>query len=99
MAHQVEWTQFILNTFLYYIDEYSYRYSADVLEEMKIVMRTRFAGWSRTKQCHELHLSMSTLDRRIAALKELYDDIRLKHPDANLPIRRTSNQEVWMDTH
>lgn len=43
-------------------------------EEEEIV-RTRAAGWSQTKQCHALHISLATLNRSIKKLKTDYPSL------------------------
>lgn len=50
MSHQVPWNKIILETF---IDE------GCLTKDEEIVMRTRVAGWSRTKQAVELGMSIS----------------------------------------
>lgn len=60
-------------------------------------MRTRVAGWTRTKQAMEFHISMATLDRIIKRLKIKYDTVQAQ--DERLPVRRESAQELYMDTH
>ena len=60
-------------------------------------MRTRVAGWSRTKQADTLHISVSLLDKRIAKLKKKYDYVQKTSP--LLPPRKPSEKELWMDTH
>lgn len=40
-------------------------------EEVKIV-KSRAAGWSQKRQCHELNMSPATLNRRIRKLKTEY---------------------------
>lgn len=60
-------------------------------------MRTRVAGWSRTKQAEQLHISVSLLDKRIAYLKKLYDHVQKANP--LLPPRKPSAKELWQDLH
>ena len=88
MAHQVPWTKIILETFIK---------EAMLSEEEEWIMRTRIAGWSRTKQARELNISEATLDKRIADLKRKYDAVSRFNP--LLPPRKFSAKEVWMDTH
>lgn len=88
MSHQVPWSKIILETFII---------EANLSKEEEWIMRTRVAGWSRVKQCERLHISMSTLDKRIRELKKKYDHIQKTNP--LLPPRKFSAEEVWMDTH
>ena len=60
-------------------------------------MRTRVAGWSRTKQSMELGMSLSTVDRIIKRLKIKYDNCEKYSPI--LPPRKFSAEETYMDTH
>lgn len=88
MSHQVPWSKVILEAF---IDE------ACLSKEEEMIMRTRVAGWSRTKQAIELNMSLATVDRIIARLKKKYDAAQKYSPI--LPPRKHSEEEVWMDTH
>ena len=60
-------------------------------------MRTRVAGWSRTKQSLELHMSLGQIDRIIKRLKVKYD--RAAEFNPILPPRKDSAEETYMDTH
>ena len=88
MAHQVPWTNIILEEFIRL---------AGLTKEEEWVMRTRVAGWSRTRQADELHISIETLDRLIRRLKKKYDMVQPYSP--LLPKRKYSTKETWMDTH
>ena len=88
MAHQVPWTNIILEEFV--------RLGA-LSKEEEWVMRTRVAGWCRTRQAYELHMSVETVDRIIRRLKKKYDMVQ-PH-SALLPPRKFSAKETWMDTH
>ena len=66
LSKQVIWSKIILET---YIRE------GNLSKEDEWIMRTRVAGWSRTKQATHLHISLSSLDKRIAYLKKLYDQV------------------------
>lgn len=50
MTNEVIWTKIVLERFIE---------QANLSEDEEIVMRTRAAGWSRTKQAMELNLSVS----------------------------------------
>ncbi len=88
MSHQVIWTKIVL-------EEFISQGNLSKLEEE--IMRTRAAGWTRTKQCDTFGLSESTLDRMIKILKIKYDEAQ-KH-SMILPPRKFSMQELYMDTH
>lgn len=88
MAHEIPWNKLILETF---ID------LAALSKEEEWVMRTRVAGWPRTRQAMELHISVETLDRIIRRLKRKYDAVQQQSP--LLPPRKKSSEELWMDTH
>lgn len=66
MAHQVPWTKVILEEFIE---------QALLTEDEEKIMRTRIAGWSRTKQANEFGMSISTIDKIIHKLKKKYDRI------------------------
>lgn len=88
MSNQVIWGKLILETFIK---------EACLSKEEEWIMRTRVAGWSRTKQAQELHMSLSSLDKHIARLKKKYDIVQKTNP--LLPPRKNSAKELWMDTH
>lgn len=88
MSHQVIWTKLVLETF---INEAN----LSPLEEH--IMRTRAAGWTRTQQMMEFHISESTLDRAIRRLKKKYD--AAQRASMILPPRKDSAKELYMDTH
>lgn len=41
------------------------------LEEQ--ILRTRVAGWSQVKQCHNFHVSLATITRTVRKLKKEYE--------------------------
>lgn len=88
MARQVPWNKIILEEFI--------RLSTLTDDEEKVI-RTRVAGWSRTKQAMELNMSMRKLDRIISDLKKKYDAV--ERYSVILPPRRSSKEEEYMDTH
>lgn len=71
MTKEVIWTKIVLERFIE---------QANLSEDEEIVMRTREAGWSRTKQAMELNLSVSTIDRIISRLKLKYDEVQAYDP-------------------
>lgn len=88
LSKQVPWNKIILETF---IEE------GCLTKEEEIIIRTRVAGWSRTKQSMELDISLSTVDRLISSLKKKYDNVQKYNP--LLPPRKESAQETWMDNN
>lgn len=86
LARQVNWNKIILETF---IEE------ALLTKDEEMIIRTRVAGWSRTKQSIELGLSLSSIDRLIKSCKLKYDNVQKYNP--LLPPRKSSAKEVWMD--
>lgn len=89
MTKQVHWNKQVFQKF---IDE-------AMLNDLQIeIMKRRIKGDTRSKTCRELHLSMSTHDREIAKLKRMYDEVQKQFPD-ELPVRRVSKQEIFMDNN
>lgn len=88
MSHQVLWNKIILERFIEL---------ATLTKDEEAVMRTRVAGWTITKQSMELGMSVSTVNRIIERLKKKYDAVQKYDPI--LPPRKSSAQELYMDTH
>lgn len=88
MAKQVPWNKIILEEFINL---------AMLTEDEEAIMRTRVAGWTRTRQSIELGMSLATVDRHIAQLKLKYDSVQKYSPI--LPPRKESAEELYMDTH
>ena len=88
MSRQVIWSKIVLEEFISL---------ANLTKTQEMIMRTRVAGWSRTKQSMELHISLATLDREIRRLKVIYDSVQPY--SAILPPRKHSAEETYMDTH
>lgn len=86
MSKQVPWNKLILEEFIK---------EGCLTKDEEMIMRTRVAGWSRTKQSMELNISMSTVDRLIKSLKRKYDNVQKYDPI--LPPRRKSSEEIWLD--
>ncbi len=87
MAKQVPWNSVILEEFVSL---------AILTEDEEKVLRTRIAGWTRTKQSMEFGMSLSSIDRIISTLKHKYDDVQ-KY-SAVLPPRKRSACELYMDS-
>lgn len=51
------------------------------------IVKLRMLRWSREKIAEEMHISVSTLDKRIKRLKNIYDQVRKMHPELELPER------------
>ena len=88
MSKQVPWNKIILERFIEL---------AMLTEDEEAVMRTRVAGWSRTKQSMTMGLSLSSIDRLISSCKRKYDAVQKYDPI--LPPRRPSKEEEWMDNN
>lgn len=88
MAHQVPWNKIIVETFIQ---------QAMLTRDEEWVLRTRVAGWSRTKQAMELGMSTATIDKIIRRLKDKYDKVQIYEP--LLPPRKSSDKETWMDNN
>lgn len=71
MAHQVPWNKYIVERF---------EELAMLTDEERMVLRTRVAGWSITKQALELNLSPATVSRIIKRLKTKYDNVQKYDP-------------------
>lgn len=59
------------------------------------ITRTRFAGWDRVAQADTFNISLSTLDKYIAEIKELYDETQKN--SLILPVRHDSKVEEQLD--
>ena len=88
MAYQVPWNKIIVETFIK---------EAMLTKDEEWILRTRVAGWSRTKQAVELNMSIANVDKIISKLKKKYDNVQKYNP--LLPPRKPSDQETWMDSH
>lgn len=86
MSHQISWNKYIVERFVEL---------AMLTKEEEMVLRTRVAGWSRVEQSMKLGMSVATVDRIIARLKNKYDDIQKFDP--LLPPRKSSAEEDRMD--
>jgi len=89
MARQVIWTKQTLEFFL----EHS-----GVNEFQKQIMVTRCQNMTVVQQAQLLNCSESTVHKEIAKIKKIYDVVQKEHPD-QLPPRKASQKELYMDTH
>ena len=88
ISKQVAWNKIILEEFISI---------GGLTEEEEMVMRTRVAGWTITKQALEFNMSRSKVNYIIKRLKYKYD--ACQKYSVILPPRKNSIQEVYMDTH
>lgn len=88
MAKQVIWTKYTFDTFV--------REGMLTPFEQEI-LKTRIEGMTILQQAQHLHCSKSTVEKTIASLKKRYDEVQKRLPD--LPVRRKSAAEDYMDTH
>lgn len=95
---QVHWVKIILETFL---EESGIndriKLGDDKARILEGIMRTRFAGWSISKQAIEFHISEDTVNKYIRELKGLYDETQ-KH-SLILPVRKQSKKEKELDNN
>ena len=88
MAKQVPWNKIFLDEFISL---------AMLTEEEQSIMRTRIAGWTITEQAQKLSMSESKVNSIISRLKHKYDIVQ---PYSEiLPPRKSSAEEIYMDTH
>lgn len=88
MSKQVPWNKIFLEEFI--------RLAA-LTEDEEAIMRTRVAGWTITKQSMELGMSRTKVNNIIKRLKVKYDGVQ-KY-SVILPPRKSSAEEIYMDTH
>lgn len=88
MSKQVIWSKIVLERFIE---------DAMLTKEEEMIMRTRVAGWTITKQALEFGMSESKINKMIARLKIKYDNVQKYDP--LLPPRKDSVEETYLDTH
>lgn len=88
MSNQVPWNKVIVEEFIE---------QAMLSETEEMILRTRVRGWTRIQQSEKLGMSIATVDRIIATLKDKYDNVAKYDP--LLPPRKMSAAEVFLDTH
>lgn len=88
MAKQVCWTKKIVETF---IEE------ACLTKEEQDILRTRVEGLTISEQAEKFNISIGKVNRIIKRLKLKYDNVQKYCKD--LPIRKESAAELYMDTH
>ena len=89
MSKQVIWTKHVQETFI----------TEGNLTDFEIqVLDLRVKNKTITETSLQLNCSKSLVDKTIKKLKIRYDEVQKHHPD-DLPVRRTSAKELYMDTH
>lgn len=88
MAKQICWTKKIVDTF---IEE------ACLTKEEQDILRTRVAGLTISEQAEKFSISVGKVNRIIKRLKWKYDNVQKYCKD--LPLRKMSAAELYMDTH
>lgn len=89
MAHQVIWTKKTLEFFLEHSGMSSFQ---------KQIMRDRCDSVTVLQMSFLYHCSESTIHKEIARIKRIYDEVQKQYPD-ELPPRKASAKELYMDTH
>ena len=87
MSKQVKWTKDTLERFIDY---------GMLDKESEFIMRNRCANMPISRMSIELNRSESWVHKRVSYLKKLYDEVQRQHPD-ELPVRKASAKETWMD--
>lgn len=88
MAKQICWTKKIVETL---IEE------ACLTKEKQDILRTRVAGLTIYEQVERFNISVCKVNRVIKMLKWKYDNVQKYCKD--LPLRKMSAAELYMDTH
>lgn len=88
MAKQICWNKRIVETF---IEE------ACLTKEEQDILRTRVAGLTISEQSERFNISIGKVNRIIKRLKWKYDNVQKYCKD--LPVRKESAVELYMDTH
>lgn len=88
MAKQVCWTKKIMETF---IEE------ACLTKEEQDILCTMVAGLTISEQAEKFNISVGKVNRIIKRLKWKYDNVQKYCKD--LPLRKMSAAELYMNTH
>lgn len=88
MKSRIVWSKVILEEFIRL---------ACLSETEEMIMRTRVAGWTVTKQAMTFNMSTATVSRHIKNIKAKYDECQ-KY-SAILPPRKHSAKEDYMDNN
>lgn len=87
--HQVKWTKQVYELFCEY---------AMLSEEERFIMKHRIEGKPITWMSIQLNCSESKIHRAVNLLKKKYDAVQKEHP-TEMPERKYSAKETWMDSH
>jgi len=83
MTKQVIWTKLVLDEFIK---------EGNLNVRQQYIIRTRAAGYTIAKQAEELNLSIDQVNKDIARLKKIYDEVQ-KYSDI-LPPRCKNKAEL-----
>lgn len=88
MVKDVKWNFYILEEFnrVAMLSDFEYQ-----------IMYTRIKGMTISQQALKFHCSESKINKTIAELKRKYDSAR-QYSDM-LPVRRSTKEEEYLDTH
>lgn len=89
MSHQVIWTRRVTDLFVS---------AAQLTDLERQVLETRISGMTIVQQSYYFNLSTSTINRIVARLKKLYDVVQKEYPE-DLPVRRRSAREDYLDNN
>jgi len=89
MAHEVVWTKRV---------ESFFADAANLTQFERDILHSRICGMTRLEQSFFYTCSLSTIDKTIKKLKRVYDIVQREYPD-ELPIRRNSEAEKYLDEH
>lgn len=89
MAHQVIWTR---RVYEFFCD------AANLTKLDRDILSQRIAGMTIKEMQFYYDLSESAINKRIARLKRIYDEVQKEYPEELKP-RRTSAAETYMDVH
>lgn len=89
MSKQVIWTKHVQDTFI----------REGNLTDFEVqILETRIRNMTITEQSLKFNCSKSLIDKTIKKLKIKYDEVQKHHPE-DMPMRRSSAKELYMDTH
>lgn len=89
MSHEVIWTKRVTDFF---------EDAANLTRFEREILESRISGMTRVQQSLYFSVSLSTIDKTIARLKKIYDEVQQEYPDELRP-RRASIYESYQDHH
>jgi len=89
MSNEVVWTEKVLEEFIK---------KGNLNPEQEYIMRSRCHKTPVSQQATYLNCSESSVHRKIAEIKKVYDAVQKEYPEI-FPVRKSSKQESWMDKH